>query len=305
MTHQQAPACVCLDAGGTFIKHALVLPDGSILRESVGESSSNSDGPLDLVVGSLAEAANAGIAFGEKRGIPVSGIAFAFPGPFEFRTGTSLMRHKYPNIRGVPLTPPLRKLLLRPELPVAYFHDVQSFIYSEYLFGAGIGFSRVFGITIGTGIGGGFLEKGRVVLNELGSAKHHIYCLPYGDGTLEDVVSRRGIIALYTKLSGSDEALDVKDIDIRARSGDGAALSAFKEMGRVLGLSLRPILEELGAEVLVVGGQISRGSGLFGPYLERSLDGTLSLKKVAYTREPDVSTLRGIMALFRDQSMSR
>jgi glucokinase len=155
------------------------------------------------------------------------------------------------------------------------------------------GFRRVALATLGTGLGFSVAIDGEIRKNELGSPLDSIYNRPYEDGILEDYVSKRGFLRGYSGIT-------VKDLAGMARDGDTAAAARFEECGRILGTAIAPVLESLGVECLLLGGQISRSFDLFGDALRGSLSGVASLRCVRPVSDIGNATFNGLKSLCTD-----
>jgi len=208
----------------------------------------------------------------EKK-LDIAGIGIGMPGPLDLEEGISLIKgvDKYDSIYGVNLKQEFRKRLgLIANYPIMIEIDAWTFVRGEAWQGAGKGFNRIIGLTLGTGLGSGFMADDEIVRRGPGVPYWAwIGGLKYRDGILDDQISRRGIISRYQKLCGYQaENLDVKDIAERTQSGDVHAKQVFKETGTILGQMLRPVAKEFQPECIIVGGQVAKSYHLFGPSLK-------------------------------------
>jgi glucokinase len=303
-----SPVILALDAGGTFFKSALVLPSGEILSNSLRSEPVNSQGSAENVIAAYKGVFKNALADSSAAGLRLAAIGVSTPGPFDYVNCTSLMTHKFPAIRGVNLGKALADAM--PEirgLPLRFLSDSHAFILGERQSGAARGHSDVVGVTIGTGVGFGCLAGGRIIDNGKGGPLYAIFKLPCRTGTLEDYVSRSGIIRLFGEKYSRGTGLDVIDIAALARQpknapGTGEARAAFNEVGMLLGETLRPIMNDLAPTCLVVGGQISKAFDLFSGELRKSLGASTKLF-VSAAQNPDTAALIGAAgAAFGNQS---
>jgi glucokinase len=96
-----------------------------------------------------------------------------------------------------------------------------------------------------------------------------VYHLPVGKGIADDYFSTRWFTARYREITGK-EAEGVKDV--AGEAGSHTAVRAlFDEFGKNLGSFLSPWLMRFGAEILVIGGNISHAYDLFGAAFESTL----------------------------------
>ena len=119
--------------------------------------------------------------------------------------------------------------------------------------------------------------------------------MPYGNGILEDYVSKRGILSEYASLGRSAET--VKEISDRAKAGEEEAIVAFLRAGTHLAECIAPVLNEYSIECLLFGGQISRSFNLMAPELKRELQPCRSLKRISAVSDIDNATFNGLESI--------
>lgn len=201
----------------------------------------------------------------------LEGADLAFPGPFDYPAGISLMQHKLPYLLGVDLRSALsNRWKWNPE-QIRFVHDASAFLLGEICAGSGRGFSRVTGLTLGTGIGSAFAVDGKILTqNENIPPGGEIWNLPFLDGTLEEFVSARAIRSYYKMRTGKE--LEVVDL-AQLTPTDVQAREAFAEFGTRLGQAIRLSVSEFAPQIIVLGGAISRSAKLFLPAATAELDG--------------------------------
>lgn len=199
----------------------------------------------------------------------LTGAMLAVPGPFDLEAGVSLMRHKLPYLYGVDLRCGLAVRFGWLPSNVSFLNDANAYLLGEIGAGAARGFSRAVGITLGTGIGSAFAVDGHLVVKGPGVPRGgEIWNLPYQSGIVEDFVSSRAIVASYERFTRMKREV----VDLAAAvPADPAANQAFQEFGRHLGDVIRTVLADFHAEVIVLGGGISRSAGLFLPSVRAQL----------------------------------
>jgi fructokinase len=151
---------------------------------------------------------------------------------------------------GKPLKQDLEKAIGR---EVRLANDANCFALSEAVDGAGAGTEVVFGVILGTGVGGGVVVRGEVLTGPnaiAGEWGHNPLPLPVGDDLplRPCYCGRSGCIEAY--LSGP--ALE--------RDGGEAALARYEER---LARSLAGVINILDPDVIVLGGGISNVSRLY------------------------------------------
>ena len=222
------------------------------------------------------------------------GLGLAVPTPFDFDAGVSLMSHKFRSLYGLPLVPRLRQRWSRSvlaDVPVSIANDADCFTLGEWWAGLARGDARVIGVTLGTGLGAGFVRDGRIVTDAVDVPRGgELWDLPYLDGTAEDYTAGRFITASWQTKTG--QTLDAAAVARLARDGDGRARSIFTAYGDHLGAVLRPHVDTFRPAHVIVGGNLSRAWPLFqGPLLDR-----LSPVPCVLSIDPERSTLLGAAA---------
>lgn len=137
-------------------------------------------------------------------------------------------------------------------------NDGRCFLLGEYYFGKGRGRKIVLGLTIGTGIGGGFIVNGK---NLRGS---HFSALEVGRSKIsfnknwhqwEWIAAGRGIEKFYVASTG--QKISTKEIFKKAQKGERSAKTVIAQAEEVLGIGISNFLNILDPEMLVFGGSIS------------------------------------------------
>lgn len=196
-------------------------------------------------------------------------LGVAIPGPFDYAHGIGRFEGvaKFDALNGVDVGSALLAALPRPPDRLRFLNDADAFGLGEWVGGAGRGYERVVALTVGTGVGSVFIDSGRVVENDPRvPPEGRADLLRIGAAPLENVVSRRAILADYAR-RGGPTGIDVAAIADRARSGDPVARSVFEAACSALGRAIAPWLKRFAAQVLVVGGAIAASWDLVGPPL--------------------------------------
>lgn len=214
-----------------------------------------------------------------RRAIDASGlgtvrnVGLAFPGPFDYGRGVSLIQgvRKFDRLYGLDVTESLLARLDGTGVEKClYVNDAAAFALGECFCGAASGADRVMALTLGTGFGSGFVAAGRLLTDapEV-PADGWVYCLPFEGGIADDAFSTRWFCRRYKALTGREVA-GVKEVAGRAGT-ETEARQVFEEYGRRLGEFILPVFDRFRGDVLVLGGNIARAYPLFGPALEGRL----------------------------------
>jgi glucokinase len=261
---EQAARVIALDVGGTSVKSGVVEPGGVVIGRPA-LTPLDSVGPAGAVLETLAAVVTRWLP--DARGQSFRGVALGFPSPFDYATGTCLIRNlgKFEALYGLNIADALRTRV-NGELPAIVFrNDAEAAIVGEARYGAGRPYSRLIGITLGTGLGSAFVHKGRPV--EI-PEEEWLYRKPFRGVRADDWFSRRGIEA---RLVAFGAPPDVRAAAEAARAGDARIRGVFTDLGGELASFLGPFVESFGTEVVLVMGRIAGAFDLFGPALSQGL----------------------------------
>lgn len=259
-----------LDAGGSYLKCALIDGKLNVIPGTHDSAPADSAGgtPADIRAAYAALAVRAKARAAEK-GYEIVSVGMDTPGPFDYPTGTFRMTHKYTALYGVSVLPWFAEDF--PGAPVHIIHDSAAFILgaSRALADGEAKYESIAAVMLGTGLGFALMCGGQPLLNPNGGPLVSIYRSPLRGEEAEELISARGIVRCYRECSGTADssALSAKEVALRAKSGDAAALRAYSDTGILLGELLAPILAEYRVGTLLLGGQISRDCALFMPGL--------------------------------------
>jgi glucokinase len=228
----------------------------------------------------------------------ISGAMLAVPGPFDLQAGVSLMRHKLPYLYGVDLRQALAVRFGLQPAQVRFLNDADAYLLGEVGAGAARGFRRAVGLTLGTGIGSAFAVDGQLVTEGQGvPTGGEIWNLPYQGGIVEDFVSSRAIVGNYERRTG--KKCEVVDLAAAALT-DPAAKQAFVEFGDHLGIIICTLLVAFRADVIVLGGGISRSANLFLPAVQAQIGDSPIQLRVSELKDKAALVGCGVAA-FRNQ----
>jgi glucokinase len=255
-----------IEVGGTHVVAALVNPADWALNATLRRDL-DADAPAADILDVFVDAGRA-LAISSPA---VWGVAM--PDPFDYGRGVATFRDvgKFDALYGVDVGAALRERLPGPPAEVRFVNDADAFILGEWLAGAAAGFGRCVGITLGSGIGSGWVVDGTIRHDQPGvppdgRARHFVV-----DGRLlEDCVSRRAVRRAYAAAGGDDA--DVLEITQRCRAGEATAEAVLRRCFTDLGRGFREPLREFRTEVIVVGGSMAGSWDLFDPWFRDGLD---------------------------------
>lgn len=231
------------------------------------------------------------------QGYQLLGVGLAFPGPFNYQEGYSLMQgmRKYDGIYGINLKALIREWLrvdFQLEVPIVFENDATSFGLGEYHQRHGQEGGRGIYLTLGTGCGSAFIVDGQLIrqadgLNDQGMLFDH----PFKESRIDDYLSANGLSLLAKKYF--PEGLTGYELFLKSEQGNPHALSVFKEFGQWIGEALGPFVVSFKPDELVFGGEISGSLPYFYPSLVNKI-GDLVIRK---SQNTSLATLQGLVTL--------
>jgi predicted NBD/HSP70 family sugar kinase len=242
-----------VDLGGTKIEAIALDASGrEVFRKRVPTPKGDYEGTLRQIK-LLVEAAGDGTV-----GIGIPGTLSSATGLVKNANSTWLI--------GKPLKEDLQRLLSR---EVRIENDANCFALSEAVDGAGKGAEVVFGVILGTGVGGGLVVRGKVVkgVNAIaGEWGHNPLPLPTADDLPlpECYCGRAGCIETY--LSGPGLARDHRTLTGDERSPEEIVSLGGKSLERYverLARALSGVINVLDPDVIVLGGGMSNVGRLY------------------------------------------
>src|SRR4030088_1055419 len=147
-----------VDIGGTKVAVGLVDPSGKIVTQERRPmvATSGPEPALQAVTAAIASLAGESLAAPGGR---IHGIGICAPGPLDPNTGVVINPPNLPCWRNFPLAAEISKSY---RVPVKIENDANAAALAEVLWCAGKGYAKVFYISIGTGIGTGFILDGHI-----------------------------------------------------------------------------------------------------------------------------------------------
>ncbi|GJL95314.1 MAG: fructokinase [Hyphococcus sp.] len=254
-----------IDWGGTKIEAAMLNDTGEIIwRKRLPTPQGDYQSCLEVVRGLVSEIET-------KESIKAS-VGIGIPGsvsPVDARVRNANSEW----LNGQLLEQDITKLLDR---PVRIANDANCFAVSEAVDGAGAGAHCVFGVIIGTGVGGGIAFDGKPhegrtkIAGEWGhtplplsrddpSPYHPCWCGRLG--CVETYLSGRAFAQEHLKAFGQD--INAETIIDKMRDGDQSAKTSFDLYTKRFARALSVIINIVDPDVIVLGGGMSNVSELY------------------------------------------
>jgi len=194
-------------------------------------------------------------------------VGVCTPGAISTKTGF-LKNSNTVCLNGQPVKQDLEKLLAR-EIRIA--NDANCFALSEAIDGAAQDEPVVFGVILGTGVGGGVVVNGQLLEGAqhiAGEWGHNVLepdgppCYCGKRGCVETFLSGPGLTRDFTA-QGGDAGLDARAITAQAAQGDVLAEAAMQRYLDRFGRALSVVINILDPDAIVLGGGMSNIARLY------------------------------------------
>jgi fructokinase len=254
-----------VDLGGTKIEAAALDRDGAVHARRRIATPTGDYAATIAAVAALVHGIESELGKGLTVGIGIPGTLVAATGLVKNANSTWLI--------GKPLGRDLEAAL---ERPVRLANDANCFALSEASDGAAAGFSNVFGVILGTGVGGGVVIDGRIVAGANGIAGewgHNPLPWPRADelpgprcycgrhGCIETFLSGPGLARDHRAHGGADIAGERIVAD--AEAGDRACRATLDRYTERLARALAHAINILDPDAIVLGGGLSAIASLY------------------------------------------
>jgi len=254
-----------IDLGGTKIEAIALDDDGSvILRERILAPRGDYDATLEAIAGLVKSI--------DQRLPRTATVGVGMPGTISPATG--LVKNANSTwLNGRAFAEDLPERLGR---PVRFANDANCFTLSEATDGAAAGLNLVFGVILGTGVGGGIAVRGQVLYGSNGiSGEWGHNSLPWPEpdelpgipcycgrsGCIETFLSGSGLTRDYALAAG--EEIAAVEVAARAERGDQPAKVSLERYAHRLARALASVMNVLDPDAIVLGGGMSNMEMLY------------------------------------------
>jgi glucokinase len=259
-----------VDLGGSHVTAAVITEDGAIHRQ-------HEEDLEDLRFEAVIAAVEEQVSLALRDAGNIVGIGVGSPGNIDAASGAVLYSPNF-GWQNAPLGEALRKKF---SVPVFVANDARCATLGEYTFGTGKQTEDFVLLTLGTGIGGGIVARGELLLGNrwgAGEIGHHqirptdgFICNCGKTGCFEAQASGTGLIRhafavapsfpRSTLLDVAREKLSSKKIRKAAQAGDQHALAAWKNFLGDLSIGLANIIAFTNPQTIALGGGVSSAEG--------------------------------------------
>lgn len=273
--------CVGVDIGGTSVKLGLFETEGRLLEK--WEIPTNKEEHGEKILPDVAASVLDHLEERKIRKADVTGVGVGIPAPVDgdgvvqqtanLGWGYKEVKHELQELLG--------------GMHVEAGNDANVAAMGEMWLGAGRGEKNIVMVTLGTGVGGGVIIDGQMLVGHHGAGGEigHI-CVNREEtdtcgcglhGCLEQYASATGIARLARKALASEHETTVlcgeptaKDVFDAVKEGDALAIRIAEEFGRYLGEALATLAVVLDPAVFVIGGGVSKAGPVLIPFVERA-----------------------------------
>jgi len=272
---------IAVDLGGTQIRAAVILPDGTRLART-DRRTPTAQGPEAVVDDCKRAARAARDGVGRDVADGIVGIGVSSPGPVDPRTGYVVEPPNLgPTFRDIPLAPALGEAL---GLPAFLDRDTNVAALGEHAFGAAKGEDDFIYLTVSTGVGGAIMTGGRLLhgpdglAGELGHVPVTLdgpLCGCGGPGHVEAYASGAGLAKLARALVergespfledrardvGADQ-LSAVDVSAGEHAGDPGCIGMMTRARRAVAVGCVGYVNAFNPHRIVIGGSIAEAEG--------------------------------------------
>ena len=270
-----------IDVGGTTVKCGLFTVKGELLEKWEIPTRTENNGAA--ILPDVAETVLKKISEKNLDKEEVAGIGIGVPGPVNDQgevAGAVNLHWGYVN-----LADDMEKMT---GLAIKAGNDANVAALGEMWKGGGTGSDSVVMVTLGTGVGGGIINNGKIVTGVHGAGGEigHIHvtddvernCNCGNRGCLEQVASATGITYLAKRRLQKDDMpsvlrngqVNAKTIFDAVKAGDALAMEVAEEFGKYLGHAMANLAAVADPSAIVIGGGVSKAGEVLIEYVEKN-----------------------------------
>lgn len=301
---------IAIDLGASNVRVALLSRDGKILQR-IGEPTAKEGDSGSVVTKQIVRLIHS--LLDKAKPIHAKGIGIASIGPLDYKRGGPTRSPNVP-FAFIPLVKPLQKEF---SMPVLLHNDANAAALGEKHFGAGKNTENLVYITLSTGIGGGAIIDGSLLLGKSGNAAevgHMIVDTTYqlrctcgkGIGHWEGLASGRNIPKFFqTWAKATNKEVppfhSAKDIFQEAKRGNAIVLAFLEELAKVNAHAISNIIVAYDPELITIGGSVAlHNKEVIIQGIKKYVDHYLKVPKIQITKlGEDIGLLGAAAAVFQ------
>jgi glucokinase len=288
MKYSSNALSIGIEIGGTKTQVGIGTPEKGLFPHGIVRRQVNRESGANGILNDLVSMVDELLSSMDLNLSEVCKIGIGFGGPLDSSRGVILKSFQVDGWTEFPLKAWAQKQWGK---PVILENDASAAGLAEFMLGNGQGCSRLFYITAGSGVGGGWILDGRVDNGQgLGAAEiGHMWVTNPQSGELaelEQVCSGWAIgqrarhtashtPSIMEEMAGSLDRIDAKTVYLAAEKGDEAALLILKETCQIFGAAMSNIVALLHPQRIVLGGGVSLMGPLFWDLLQAEFRGRM------------------------------
>ncbi|MGD2142568.1 MAG: ROK family protein [Candidatus Bathyarchaeota archaeon] len=250
----------------------------------------------------------------------IEAIGVGTIGPVDIATGRIVNTPNLP-FKEIPVILPLSEVY---QVPVRILNDCAAAVLGERRFGAGIGLDNLVYVTFSTGLGGGAMVDGHLLIGKDGNAVEigHLTIDPdsplkcgcgcaghweaYSSGSgipnfvRQDLVSSRSDSLILELADYDRESITAEILFEAAERGDAVALMLVRRLGEINAIGLADLINVFDPELVTIGGSIAINNSrmILEPILENINKHTINrIPEIMITPLGGEAVLYGALAL--------
>lgn len=269
-SERRPPYYLGIDLGGTNIKSGVVDDEGQPLSSCSRPTHAEAGGAAGLAT--LAEAGREAVRLSGLSWDDIAAVGLGSPGTMDLKAGMLLEPPNLPGWEQLPIRDLLGQALGK---PTVLQNDANAAAFGEFWAGAGRGTNSLVMFTLGTGIGGGIIDNGRIIEGQHshGAELGHIIiqmenarqCSCGAYGHLEGYASATALVARAIEALErgetsvlrrclADDSLSAQAIDEAADAGDTLARRLMRETARYLAVGAVCVMHTIDPDIVLFGG---------------------------------------------------
>lgn len=232
-----------IDLGGTNIRAGLVA-NGKIIKSNqakLPKSTNNADEILQVIFNTIDE------VFCDE----VTSIGIGAPGLIDI---DNMAIHSLVNIPALSYVPIGKILKEKYQRPVKIDNDANCHTIGIHKYGIGKGFDNMVGLALGTGLGAGIINDGKLI-KDVHRGSGEFGEIPYLDSKIEAYCSGQFFQNTFKK--------DGEQLMKEAKNSNAEAIEGFKAFGKHLGKAIKIIMLTVNPKLIVIGGSVAHSKKYF------------------------------------------
>lgn len=285
---------ICLDVGGTYIKHAIIDENGSIIEKDKAPTIKEDTDILENIKS---------IIRNKIVNYDVDGICISSAGIVDGKQGKIILATMIPNYSGLELKRELEDAF---NIKCEVENDVNCVGIAESWIGEAKGSSSSICLAIGTGVGGCIIIDGKLI-NGFSNSAGELGYLHIRDSRFSQIATTSALVKKVSERKQSEKLISGEEIFELAKAGDEVCVEEIYNMLENLSLGIANIIYILNPEVIILGGGIMAQEEYIKDKLDELLDkyvvsDILCNTKIKFARNQNDSGMIGALKNFLNKN---